>query len=430
MKRYHIFRRAFCVFLLAAFAVGCGAGEDAESRESTESISDPYADVTGMEETPVVDYILPRQYPNVLVDRKGYSPEDGKRAVVRGRELPESFRLVDEATGETVFSGAVENAVYDADQGLYLGYADFSDFALEGTYYLQCDLIGQSYRFEIKKRMYEELFRETCELFLESCDERTLTLAGAVALLQAYEWYSAVFPDEDKDNVPDVLKSLRGWISYREEKGGEEAALYAAFLAKFSYLYQKFDHEYATDCLKRASTVFGREQDAPDRDADSFFALTELYRATGLYTYRKQIVGYKGFFEDNGGYPDETAYLYAAMTYMATRKKVDVELCQILMGDLMERAEETSGCYQDMIHPISAENEGPADLLKRATELSCANYVMNNYQYTRITEELLHYLMGLNPESVNFYEEAGDRTGYLLLLAQLSAGRQESDREG
>ena len=46
------------------------------------------------------------------------------------------------------------------------------------------------------------------------------------------------------------------------------------------------------------------------RDAEKFMALTELYRAAGLYTYRNQILEYKDFFEDNTSYLEETAYLY------------------------------------------------------------------------------------------------------------------------
>ena len=223
-------------------------------------------------------------------------------------------------------------------------------------------------------------------------------------------------------DIQALLKELRGWVSHMEENGLEtgEEPLYAALLAKFSYLYQKSDHEYATDCLKRASTVFGQIQTAMGRDADTFFALTELYRATGLYTYRNQIADYKSFFENNSSYLEENGYLYAIMTYMSTRQRVDVELCEEFMGNLMNRSEEVSNRYADMIHPVASKNNGSEDILKCAVELSCANYIMNNYQYTRIAEEFFHYLMGQNPESVCFYEEDENRGGYLLLLAQLA----------
>ena len=416
MKRY----RKPCFFLwlclLAGSLAGCGFREETE-----DSVKNPYAAAVSMESTPVVDYVVPRLLPNVLVDARGYSVGDDKTAAVKGLSLPEEFRLVNAATGETVYIGMIEEVTYNSELELYTGYLDFSDFEAEGTYYLECDIIGQSYRFTIQGQMYAALFGEVYERMTESCRERTLTLSEAIALLEAYEWYTDVFPDEDRDDVPDVLEELRGWVSYVEETGVDsEEALYAAFLAKFSYLYQKFDHGYATDCLKRASMVFGQAQTAIGEEADSFFALTELYRATGLYTYRRQIIDHKSFFENNSSYLEETEYLYAAMTYMSTRQRVDVELCKTFMDDLMDRAEEISKHYSEMIHPVSAKNNGSEVLLKRGVELSCANYIMNNYQYTGITEEFLHYLMGRNQESVCFYTDDGDSISYLLLFAQLA----------
>lgn len=413
--------RSVCFFLTLSLAAGslCGCGEE----EEADSVKSIYAAAVSMEGTPVVDYAVPQLVPNILVDTKGYSIGDEKAAAVKGRSLPEGFRLVDAATGETVYIGSIEDVTYSTELGIYSGTADFSAVESGGTFYLECDIVGQSYRFVIQDQLYAALFTENYEQLMESCQKRTLTLPEAIALLEAYEWYTEIFPDEDRDGVPDVLKELRGWVAYMEENGpdSKEEALYAALLAKFSYLYQKYDHEYATDCLKRGSTVYGQVQTTISKDADAFFALTELYRATGLYTYRNQIADYKSFFENNSSYMEETEYLYAVMTYMATRQKVDVELCETFMGNLMNRAEELSKRYTDMIHPVTAKNNGSAELLKCAVELSCANYVMNNYQYTNITEEFLHYLMGRNLESVSFYAQDEDRIGYMLLLAQLAA---------
>ena len=160
---------------------------------------------------------------------------------------------------------------------------------------------------------------------------------------------------------------------------------------------------------------------------DEFLALTELYRATGLKTYRSRISDYKSFFEEKESYLEEISYIYGAMTYMSTRQKVDIKLCQLLMNDLMNRGEEISQKYEDMIHPVAARNNGVEDLLKSAAELSCANYVLNSYQYMKITEEFLHYVMGQNVESVCFYPQEGDRSIYLLLSAQLTVMHRQPE---
>lgn len=416
MKRYGNKAVVALIGILAVLSGGCGIQAEQENNNS------PYAEVEGMEGTPIVEYSVPHMLPNVLVDTRGYTAECEKRAAVKGRELPQTFRLLDAETGEEVYSGRLEKVVYNEELGLYTGQACFDEYDTEGTYYLECDMIGQSYRFGIEDAMYTELFRETYDLMVEACKDHSLEVSDAMALLVAYEWYGRVFPDEDGDQIPDVLKTLQSWISYMEESGSEETdnALYAAFLAKFSYNFQKFDQAYATDCLRRASTVFGQVQTTLSRDADAFFALTELYRATGLDTYRNQISDYKSFFENNGSYMEEFSYLCGTMTYMSTRQKVDMELCALFMTSLTNRGEEISKRYEDMIHPVLARNNGADDLLKSAMELSCANYVLNTYQYTQITEEFLHYLMGQNVESVCFYPEEGDKSSYMLLFAQLA----------
>lgn len=404
-------------WLLACFLGGCGYR--AEDYNNT----NPYAAAVSMENTPVVDYAVPQMSANVLVDLCGYPAEGKKEAAVKGRSLPETFRLVDAATGETVYGGAIEETRYSEELGLSLGYVDFSGFDREGDYYLECDIIGRSYSFVLQNQLYAELFEENCQQILLQCQEGTLKVQEALVALLAYEWYGQIFPDGDASQIPDMLEKLKVWVTCQENDGvrEEDTALYAAFLAKFSYLYQHFDREYATDCVRRAATVFGQVTPLHYRDGDCFLALTELYRATGLSAYGDQILDYKSFFEQNGGYLDETAYLLGAMTYMVTRQRVDVEMCEGFMGDLMERAEEISDRCGEMAHPVTAGRGDAQDLMKRALEVSCVNYVMNNYQYTGVVEEFLHYLMGRNRESVNFYEQDEERADYLLLLTQLTA---------
>ena len=425
MKRYNRFSPLLCCILLISFEAGCGY------RAETESGTTTYAAVTGMEDIPIVDYTVPETSANILVDLRGYSSWGIKQAAVKGRKLPEDFRLVDAATGETVYSGSVSNVSYNEEQNIYQGCADFSSFTREGRYYLVCDIIGQSYRFEIREEFYQELFQENYKLMTAECKKGTLSVADALDLLEAYEWYEIAFPNKDHGQEPDVLAALKTWVTHKESSGveDEETALYAAFLAKFSYNYQKFDRQYATDCLKRASTVFSQVQNSIGKDANCFYALTELYRATGLGTYRDQILDYKSVFENGSSYLEETGYLYGIMTYMGTRQKVDVEMCKAFMGGLMSTAEEISGRCEDMIDPVDAGYNGSEELLKHAALVSCANYVMNIYQYTNIVEDFLHYLMGKNLESVNFYEKDTDRSGYLLLLAQLAAHAPDSPQE-
>lgn len=427
MKKHGMLSLLLLLSLAAATLSGCGEETEGEIEDNAEN---PYAGVFSMEETPVADYAVPRLEPNVLVDIRGYALGDEKSAAVKGKSLPEEFRLFDAATDRVVYRGPVENVVYHDELGIYSGTLDFGEADTAGEYYLECDIVGRSDIFPVNEQIYITLFNEVYSEMAEGCGKGTLDLESAAALLEAYEWYldSDVFPDADQNGIPDVLRELRSWISYKEENGieeGEEAG-YAALLAKFSYLYQKFDRQYATDCLRKAATVFRQLRGSAKEEADYFWAMTELYRATGQYTYRSLIAGYKSFFWDSDNYLEDRAYLYAAMTYMNTRQRgVDRELCQYFMNDLMQRAEEISKTYTDLIHPVTAENEGPGFLMEYAVKLSCANHITNNYQYTEITEEFLHYLMGQNLETVCFYDEGENRGEYLLLFAQLAVNHQK-----
>lgn len=427
-------KRALCICMamICLLLAACGeepvtAPESAQEQEPVVEVEKtPYIPAVSMESTPVVSYTVPKLLPNILVGQEGYDSKDEKVAIIRGYRMPEAFRLVDAENGEVVYSGTLEEAVYNEELNLYAGYADFSRVSCPGTYYVQCDIWGHSYDFEIVDDFYRMQLRELCAEVEEKSASGELSVSEAMVVLQTYEWYSEVFPDEDGDKIPDLLNGLRKWITYMEANGVEDSreALYAAFLAKFSYLYQKMDYNYASDCLKRASTEFDKVQTTINKDADVFWALTEIYRATNLSKYRKQILQYQDFFADNSSYLEQQEYLYGSMTYLVTRHSVNRDLCELFMNNVMDRAEEISGKYEELLHPLTAKNNGSDELLKRAIEVSCANYVLNNYQYTNMIEEFLHYLMGRNPESVNFYDSE-ESCGYLLLLAQLVANEEE-----
>jgi len=417
LKKYSKITWPVLLCMLSLACCGCANTASVERGQSN------YTAVTSMEETPIINYTLPQMKPNILVNQRGYLAASDKEVTVKGTSLPRQFRLVDSDTDEVVYTGSIEKESYSEEAGVYTGLARFSDYVAEGNYYLECDVIGCSLDFTIGEDIYEQLFLDNYYATITACQEQNVAVSEVIALLTTYEWYPDIFPDEDQDDTPDVLEEIAAWIDQKEqtEDHSDEGPVYVAALAKFSYLYQKYDLRYATECLQHASAVFEQLQKPIGKDADNFYALTELYRASGLSTYRNQIGDYADYFKDNTSFWEEQSYLYGAMTYIATRQTVDVELCNIFMESLMGRGEEISNRYSEMINPVTAKNNGADDLLKRVRELSCCNYILNNYQYTGIMEEFMHYLMGKNVESVCFYPEEGERSGYLFLLAQLAA---------
>lgn len=416
-KRKKIKYTVLPIICLAAFLCACGL-------HSAEGMGEGKTGrANAMESTPVVDYTVPKLYPNVLVDAQGYRIAGNKLAAVRGKKLPDTFDLVDAKTGEAVFHANLVNQEYSAEQGLYSAYADFREWSQEGSYYLECEYVGRSHTFLLEEDLYDKMFADLYQVLTEECKARTATPADINRILLSYEWYGEVFPDENRDGTADVLETVADWIKATGEQPvaqGQEAA-YVTALTKFSYLYQKSDRQFATDCLKRASVVFDQMPDLQE-DADFFHALTELYRATGLDTYGNQIVEYRTYFESHSEFTEGDGYLYGAMTYLVTRHPVDRELCTIFMNGLMEQGETVSGLYEEMLHPVTPRNNGESDLLRHALELASANYVVNNYQYNHIMEEMLHYLRGRNALSMDFYASGEEeKSRYLIILAQLLA---------
>ena len=140
-----------CLSIIARILPGCGEQSFAEEEKN------PYVAAVSMETTPVLDYVVPRLLPNIMVDREGYTVGDEKEAIVKGSVLPEQFVLVDESDGEIVYQGKIEQIQYHEEQGIYSGIVDFSDYDEVGNYYLECDRIGQSPRFLIQDELYDVL---------------------------------------------------------------------------------------------------------------------------------------------------------------------------------------------------------------------------------------------------------------------------------
>lgn len=413
------YNRKYAAILSLLFIVNI-IGNTACGNTSAETGHVSIADMA-MENTPIINYTIPTLTPNVLVDQQGYAGGGEKQAIVKSREPVESFRLIDKESGEIVYRGKVKQPEYNEDLQLYIGTVDFSEYTSEGSFYLECDRVGQSLSFSIKERYYEELFKALCERVHESCRERSITEDEILTLLEACEWYSEVFTDDNRNEIPDMLEYIADWLekTVNETEDKEpDTMTYVAVLAKFSYLYQKYDVQYATQCLQHASAIYTKLAVASGRDAEKFMALTELYRAAGLPSYRSQILEYKEFFEDNTSYLEETAYLYGSMTYLATRQSVDIDLCTAFMEGIRDQGEELAKRSGKMIDAVTSVNNGTEDLLKRAEELACANYILYSYQYTEILEDFLHYLMGRNRDSVCYYPEEGKTSDYLLLIAQ------------
>ena len=115
-------------FCLMAGLCGCGWVEDLERSAGTGDMQTLLAEGEDGQDTfqllpeAELDYPVPQQYPGVWVSLGGYDGKGTKEVFFHGRSLPDSFRIMDAATGQCVYTGAMEEKRYDDDADEYNSY--------------------------------------------------------------------------------------------------------------------------------------------------------------------------------------------------------------------------------------------------------------------------------------------------------------------
>lgn len=476
--------------LLLLLPAGCAQLPAEEQTQKEEN------EITSMEKEPELNYAVPENSPNILVDQLGYITESSKIAVFCGREMPAEFHIVEKETGETVYTGSLEEREYQAKGQEYIWYGDFSDFRIPGTYYIEAPVLGQSYSFQIGENLYDEVFREACRQYYYNRCGMTLTgeYAGEMAhnachtgravlredisvtpdvsggwhqdemgsknvemaarnigiMLLSYELYGESFGDdvgipESGNGIPDILDEIRyevewllkmqdpatgavyegvtvyepesgkGVVSYVEPATIQSAKAFAMALAKFSYLYQYYDTEYATNCLKAADHAWKYTELNDDGVVDEwkFTAAAELYRASGLKSCHRLITEY--LMHENKEEPDEVIFL-GYVTYLSTKQQVNVELCGKIMEKLMTMAKEISGAARNSVYLVAESplQDNNQELLQDMVVLTMVDYVIANHEYENVIENYLHYFMGRNRQSISYIDHVGENNYKLI----------------
>lgn len=265
------------------------------------------------------------------------------------------------------------------------------------------------------------------------------------SLLLAYELYPDAFGDamgipESGNGIPDLLDEVKYEIDWlfkmQDEKSGAVYASvssvdnktagyilyidgitmdatihFAASMAKFSYLYQSYDHEFATRCLKAADRAYRyAEQYLADISQEQYFhAAAELYRATGAYQYHNVV---KAYLELNSEPDLENDFAFwGCVTYLSTKQKVDMNLCNTMIQNLMRKVEVISYASKTSRFLVRTdEKQGShAGLLRDMTRLAVVDHIITNHEYATVLENHLHYMLGRNLQSISYLDDVGWR---------------------
>ena len=101
---------------------------------------------------------LPVSTTKVFVNQAGYISNREKKVMFFGEQLGNTFRVVSQADKTVVYTGRIEEGRLDEISGCYLSEGDFSEVTDMGTYYIETDIVGQSYPFGITPDGYENMF--------------------------------------------------------------------------------------------------------------------------------------------------------------------------------------------------------------------------------------------------------------------------------
>lgn len=372
-----------------------------------------------MLDEPYFNFEVSEQKPGIILSSE-YCVGSQKRVYLFGKNLPEKVKLINASTGITQMLLSVYSTEELSDGNFY-GKIKMDELDSPGEYYLYCDSLGESIHFEIKNNLYSELFVNACKEIETACQDNSLKVSEAMSVLEMIELYPAVFSDKDNDEIIDILKSLAVWGMGVSKSNINDAdrAKYVAFYAKFGRLYQKYNRDYATTCLQTAASLKDEIPERLEKGGWYMTALAELYRASGKAEYNSELEEKMSFLKEKEDfYSDDTGYLYGAMTYINTARKVDVSLCKKLTAEILSEAEKISRKHMDYLMPVSDDIHSFDAATKYIGPLVFGNYILDSYSYYHVLEETLCYLNGCNGNS-EIIEKENTMEYYFPMVVQL-----------
>ncbi len=156
---------AFLVLVLVASAAGCGSvAENTKPEETTETSEETSSEeiAPAAEQKPEeAEMTFERNATdNVCLNQVGFFPEARKTFVTRLTDVSSEYSIIDVKTNEAVYTGSFTGTVEAKEAGESVLQGDFSDFTTPGEYVIQVSNGEESYPFEIKEGVYDDLLKE------------------------------------------------------------------------------------------------------------------------------------------------------------------------------------------------------------------------------------------------------------------------------
>ena len=430
-------RKIRLIFILALLSlmVGCGKTQNDENEPQPENT------IATLGYTPVFDYEVLPQKSSLVVDKVGYYPGDKKVTYILKDISSLEFKIIDVNTDKEVYEGQfsrIESEVGN-QTGFYLG--DFSSLSKAGRYRVFQKDLGYSEEFVVSNNVYDGSITDINARIIKHNFRTTSELSYTLAnLFLTYEFYGKIFPNDAY--VKYLVKLLlqeqmdsgavyENMLSEREIKQNEEyirnsvglppagagislsaTAEFAGVMAKYYSDFASNDTEFADECLRAALKAFGYTDQYRDNvSSDSYYyAASELYRATGNYKFRTAIALYDSLDESLRTCSDKDYTMLGDIAYLMTSYKTDYNRCDGLMSRYFDDVLKISDITDRQHFYVQADIEGLEmdDVLNNMMKLGLVSFIISGREYSSIQSNYLHYLLGANPDNINYLSQSVD----------------------
>lgn len=359
---------------------------------------------------------LPVSLPSVYVDVTGYAADREKKVVFAGDRHGRTFDVVRSADHTVVYTGRILEGQRDALSGALLSVGEFTAFEEPGMYYIQTDIVGQSYPFAVAADTYERLFlnllRNVSVGTMQESPEGVLDVSfGMHVIMYALQCNGTLFEaayehldksEQEKQLVTQLLYMGKWLCSGQQENGSlyddyEATAAFCGIMAMSRDMFGRYEAHVgeayqravtaAWDWLERQPCNTKRERSA------RFYAAAQLFRSEGGETYKT--IAETFLREKKEDYTSERFVFYGVLSYISAEKDTDRDLCTYIMRDIVDKVEAVcEEIEKDCLFGIGTRS--PEENMSNMLYLSFVNYLTPSKEYTAIIENTIQYMGGLN----------------------------------
>lgn len=397
------------------------------SQKNTFSIEEQYA-------TALLDQgiELPTSRTRIYVNQSGYSSDRDKKVLFLGDEHGDTFRVVRKFDRQVVYTGSISTAVSDKLSSVSLGVGDFSQITETGIYYIESDIIGQSYPFIVAPDAYENLFLGLLEnvsdaRLEESADGVCNVSFGMNILMYSLQCNGTLYEEaythlsengSDEDMVTELLQMAQWLLSIQSDNGSlyDDYEATAAFcgvmtmsLDTFGIYQSSVAKEYRSAAVKAWDWLETQSCDTDVRKAARFYAAAQLFTSVGSREYHDIVLEF--FDNELESYSNNRFVFYGIIAYMSCDKNIDRDLCTRIMIKLVDETEKVSNdAKEDTFFGTGVRSvEGS---LSNIRLIGFTNYITPNKEYTAIIENTIKYMGGLNEKGECYISASGAWQGF------------------